>query len=183
MFDQGIGVASTGVAEGRMLGLWYDPDRLIIEGVYCDEVTAYRARRRWIEALKVHFLLDEGLDFSLRVRMLRGDRHFKVQCSFLTACGRYAFWRLTHHQALEVQCILETAHLPRSLCTLSVDSLMDEVDFPIEMERAQQRREYSYPTNQRERAWVKAMRRIQQLANRIVGVTRSSARSGRDYRE
>jgi hypothetical protein len=37
---------------------------------------------------------------------------YKVRCDFQTACGRYAFWRLTHHQAPEVQFLLETAHLP-----------------------------------------------------------------------
>jgi hypothetical protein len=182
MFDQGIGLASSAVTEGRMLGLWYDPDRLIIEGVYCDEITAYRARKRWIEALKIHFLLDDGLDFSLRVSRLRGERHFKVQCSFLTACGRYAFWRLTHHQALEVQCILETAHLPRSLCTLSIDSLIDEVDFPVEPVRTEPRRERD-SSCQSGRAWEKAVRSIQQLANRLVGVTRTSNRSSGDFRE
>jgi hypothetical protein len=98
-----------------MLGLWYDPERLVIEGVYQDEVTAYRARRRWIEALEKNFLLEESLDFSLKVRRSRGGRNFRVRCDFLTACGRYAFWRLTHHQAPEVQFLLETAHLPHSI--------------------------------------------------------------------
>jgi len=182
MFDQGIGLATESAAVGRMLGLWYDPDRLIIEGVYCDEVTAYRARKRWIEALKMHFLLEEGLDFALRVKLLRGERHFKVQCSFISACGRYAFWRLTHHQALEVQCVLETAHLPRPLCALSVESLLDEIDLPSEMspvvhhaERTSVRRD--------ERPWERALRTIHEVAQRIVKVTRGDARSKGDCRE
>jgi hypothetical protein len=165
-----------------MLGLWYDPDRLIIEGVYCDEVTAYRARKRWIEALKMHFLLEEGLDFALRVKLLRGERHFKVQCSFISACGRYAFWRLTHHQALEVQCVLETAHLPRPLCALSVDSLLDEIDLPAEMApivhqagRASVHRD--------KRPWERELRTIQEVAHRIVKVTRGDARSKDDCSE
>jgi hypothetical protein len=179
MFDQGIGVATDGAVEGQMLGLWYDPDRLIIEGIYCDEVTAYRARRRWIEALKVHFLLDGGTDFSLRVTLLRGNRHFKVQCSFLTSCGRYAFWRLTHHQALEVQCILETAHLPRALCSVTADSLLNDVEFPIEMEFVQQQSARKMIDAQ-DPAWVRAMRTIQHLAHRITGLTKVGARSQRE---
>jgi hypothetical protein len=179
MFDQGIGLATESAAVGRMLGLWYDPDRLIIEGVYCDEVTAYRARRRWIEALKMHFLLEEGLDFALRVKLLRGERHFKVQCSFSSACGRYAFWRLTHHQALEVQCILETAHLPRPLCSLSVDTLIDEIELSSEM--SPELHETTRPSIRRdERPWERALRTIQEVAHRLVKVTRGDARSKSD---
>ncbi len=165
-----------------MLGLWYDPDRLIVEGIYCDELTAYRARRRWIEALKVHFLLDDGVDFSLKVKLLRGNRHFKVQCSFLTACGRYAFWRLTHHQALEVQCILETAHLPRALCSLSVDTLSDDGEFAMEVEPSESQRLKGSEAST-DRSWMRAVKTIQQLAHRIVGLTRVTARSERDCRE
>lgn len=94
------------------LGLWYDTDRLMFEGVYLDEVTAYRARKGWIEAFEVNFLLEERIDFRVRVGPQEGQPRFCVVCEFLTACGRYAFWRLTHHQAPEVQFILETAHLP-----------------------------------------------------------------------
>lgn len=94
------------------LGLWYDAERLMLEGVYLDEVTAYRARKGWIEAFEANFLLEERIDFRVRVVSNPQPGRFSVVCEFLTACGRYAFWRLTHHQAPEVQFILETAHLP-----------------------------------------------------------------------
>jgi hypothetical protein len=94
------------------LGLWYDSERLMLEGVYLDEVTAYRARKGWIEAFETNFLLEDRIDFRVRVVQLAQKGRFGVTCEFLTACGRYAFWRLTHHQAPEVQFILETAHLP-----------------------------------------------------------------------
>lgn len=94
------------------LGLWYDSDRLMLEGIYLDEVTAYRARKGWIEAFEVNFLLEDRVDFRVRVGRQEGGSRFCVLCEFLTACGRYAFWRLTHHQAPEVQFVLETAHLP-----------------------------------------------------------------------
>lgn len=119
MLDQGIGLAGENSIGPGMLGLWYDPERLVIEGVYQDELTAYRARRRWIEALEKNFLLEDTLDFSLKVKRSRSGRNFRVRCEFLTACGRYAFWRLTHHQAPEVQFLLETAHLPHSIPSFS----------------------------------------------------------------
>jgi hypothetical protein len=128
MLDQGTGLAGENSIAPGMLGLWYDPERLVIEGVYQDELTAYRARRRWIEALEKNFLLEDTLDFSLKVKRSRSGRNFRVRCDFLTACGRYAFWRLTHHQAPEVQFLLETAHLPHSIPNFS----HIEDDFEVE---------------------------------------------------
>jgi hypothetical protein len=93
-------------------GLWYDADRLVLEGAYLDEITAYRARKRWIQTLETNFLLEDQHDFRIRVQIDPEAEHYQVRCDFLSACGRYAFWRLTHHQAPEVQYMLETAHLP-----------------------------------------------------------------------
>ena len=112
MYDHGREILEGREQESEGVGLWYDADRLVLSGVYLDEVTAYRARKRWIEALERNFLLEERHDFSIKVRPAYRGRHFKVRCDFLTACGRYAFWRLTNHQAPEVQFLLETAHLP-----------------------------------------------------------------------
>ena len=176
MFNHGVGVVADGVADGRMLGLWYDPDRLIVEGVYCDEVTAYRARKRWIEALELHFLLEETLDFSLKVKLSRGGRHFKVRCDFKSACGRYAFWRLTHHQALEVQSLLETAHLPRPLCNVSTQEVMDDIDLLAELSQHHQSvgqsQEDSTPPG-----WQRAVRKVQDVAQRIADLTRRGDRN------
>ena len=94
------------------LGLWYDAERLILEGIYLDEVSAYRARRSWIKTFEMNFLLEDIHDFKVKVIFDSDEGRYHVQCSFTSACGRYAFWRLTHHQAPEVQFNLETAHLP-----------------------------------------------------------------------
>jgi hypothetical protein len=94
------------------LGLWYDSEKLILEGIYLDEVSAYRARRSWIKTFEMNFLLEEIHDFKVRVIFDSDEGRYHVQCTFTSACGRYAFWRLTHHQAPEVQFTLETAHLP-----------------------------------------------------------------------
>jgi hypothetical protein len=93
-------------------GLWYDADRLVLEGIYLDEITAYRARKRWIKTLESNFLLEEQHDFRIKVSLAPDSGRYQVRCDFTSACGRYAFWRLTHHQAPDVQCLLETAHLP-----------------------------------------------------------------------
>lgn len=94
------------------LGLWYDAEKLILEGIYLDEVSAYRARRSWIKTFEMNFLLEEIHDFKVKVVLDSEEARYHVQCTFTSACGRYAFWRLTHHQAPEVQFTLETAHLP-----------------------------------------------------------------------
>lgn len=112
-------------------GLWYDAERLVLEGFYGDEVTAFRAKKRWIEVLESNFLLERGIDFSVTVideampmnsvlSVSTGESteagtalRYSVRCDFLSACGRYAFWRITHHQAPQVQCLLESAHLAK----------------------------------------------------------------------
>jgi len=105
--------ASEGIhAPAIGLGLWYDAEKLILEGIYLDEVSAYRARRSWIKTFEMNFLLEEIHDFKVKVVFDREEGRYHVQCTFTSACGRYAFWRLTHHQAPEVQFTLETAHLP-----------------------------------------------------------------------
>lgn len=111
------------------LGLWYDPERLVLEGIYEDEVSAYRARRSWIRTFEKNFLLEESQDFKVKVGFDREEARYHVKSVFLTACGRYAFWRLTHHQAPDVQYALETAHLPHSVALSITPPLIEaEVD-------------------------------------------------------
>jgi hypothetical protein len=119
---------STAIAETpEGLGLWYDAERLILEGAYLDEITAYRARKRWIQTFETNFLLEGEHDFRLKVVYEDDSRRFFVRCTFTTACGRYAFWRLTHHQAPDVQFLLETAHLPfGAVCSPQLDSLVSD---------------------------------------------------------
>lgn len=111
------------------LGLWYDPERLVLEGIYEDEVSAYRARRSWIRTLEKNFLLEDSQDFKVKVGFDRDEARYHVRSVFLTACGRYAFWRLTHHQAPDVQYALETAHLPHAAALSVTPPLIEsEVD-------------------------------------------------------
>lgn len=175
MLEQGLGITTDGVTQGKMMSLWYDSDRILIEGVYCDEVTAYRARKRWMETLRSHFLLDDGLDFRLKVRRLRGQQYVRVQCSFLTACGRYAFWRLTHHQALEVQYLLESAHLPRQQGSLGISPFVEEEEFPCGVDSEEPRRELKKGAREKDaHGWQRVIRSIQKLADRLAGVTKGS---------
>lgn len=95
-------------------GVSFDPEHITLEGAYTDQLSAYRARKVWLETFESNFLLEAGHDFSLSVCSSFEDNKFALKCQFLTACARYAFWRLTNNQAPEAQYIIETAHIPNA---------------------------------------------------------------------
>jgi hypothetical protein len=92
----------------------FDPQTASLEGLYSDEISAYRAKKVWIETLEHTFLLDNGHDFHITSTGSIASSEFKIECFFTTACGRYAFWRLTNNQAPEAQYGIETAHIPNA---------------------------------------------------------------------
>lgn len=92
----------------------FDSETATLEGAYPDELSAHRARKVWIDTLESNFLLEKNHDFKIRVEGTVEDSAFALRCDFLTACGRYAFWRLTNDQAPEAQYIIETAHIPNA---------------------------------------------------------------------
>ena len=95
-------------------GVCYNPDTISLQGVYLDELSLFRAKKQWSDTLSTSFLLDLGRDFDFNiVRDYEGGK-FVLGCQFMTACGRYAFWRLTNDQAPEAQYEVETAHIPDS---------------------------------------------------------------------
>jgi hypothetical protein len=85
---------------------------VILEGEYFDELSAFRARNRWRQGFEASFLLEHDYDFSLLVTPCQERGTFQLRCFFSSACGRYAFWRLTHHQVPELLYLIETAHIP-----------------------------------------------------------------------
>ncbi len=129
MFQSEVELSPPRVETPFGLGIWYDPERITLEGAYSDQVTAYRARRRWIRTLEMNFLLEEKHDFVVKVVTDQMEGNYRVRCDFLTACGRYAFWRLTHNQAPEVQYLIETAHLP-SLTIIPEPAIMLDEEYP-----------------------------------------------------
>lgn len=92
----------------------FDPDEISLRGVYADQLSAYRAKKIWVETLESCFLLAHGQDFTVGVRSSLEKSEFNLTCQFDSACARYAFWRLTNHQAPEAQYLIETAHIPAS---------------------------------------------------------------------
>lgn len=112
----------------------FDPDRITLHGRYADQLSAYRAKKIWSETLETCFLLEPDHDFNLDVKSSLTDGEFMLNCSFASACGRYAFWRLTNEQAPEAQYILETAHIPNSESQL--DNLIGAPDLRPAIERA-----------------------------------------------
>lgn len=92
----------------------FDSNRLQLLGNYADQLSAYRAKKVWKQTLETCFLLDRDQDFVLVMRSDLGSGSFILSCEFVSACARYAFWRLTNHQAPEAQYLIETAHIPQS---------------------------------------------------------------------
>jgi len=90
----------------------FDSDNVSLEGRYGDELSLFRARKVWIKVLETNFLLEKGDDFNFIINSRLEDGRFLLKCSFKTACGRYAFWRLINSQAPESQYLIETAHIP-----------------------------------------------------------------------
>jgi hypothetical protein len=113
-----IGVEARPIGNGPELelrgGVAFDPDLLVLEGSYTDELSAYRARKVWTQVLETNFLLEWDYDFMLNVSKGMDPSSYLLRCSFVSACGRYAFWRLTHGQASDAQYVIETAHIPNS---------------------------------------------------------------------
>lgn len=95
-------------------GVCFDPEHITLEGTYSDQISAYRAKRVWVETLAHSFLLEKDHDFKLSTLAAGSDGRFALRCEFMTACARYAFWRLTNNQAPEAQYIIETAHIPHA---------------------------------------------------------------------
>lgn len=92
-------------------GVHFDAESVVLIGSYSDELSAFRARRAWVAAFESSFLLDKGHDYELHMLAKAEEHRFYLSCQFLTACGRYAFWRLVNEQVPEVQYLIETAHI------------------------------------------------------------------------
>ena len=95
-------------------GVCFDPDKITLEGYYVDELSAHRAKRSWNDTLENYFLLDSEHDFKLSVQESEQNERYELKATFLTACARYAFWRLTNGQAPEAQYCIETGHIPNA---------------------------------------------------------------------
>lgn len=104
----------------------FDVETASLDGIYSDELSAYRAKRIWRETLESNFLLEDKADFQFSITKSLTEGRFSLRCDFQTACGRYAFWRITNNQAPEAQYIIETAHIPNS--DSHIDDLMSAPD-------------------------------------------------------
>lgn len=90
-------------------GLIFDADTVTLIGKFTDEFSAHRGRKQWGEVLAHYFLLERSRDYDVEVGAIEGTDYFFLRCTFSSACGRYAFWRLVNHQALEAE---EKLHAP-----------------------------------------------------------------------
>ena len=78
-------------------------------GVYSNEIRRQYAKRSWEKELGSNFLLDRGHDYELV--KYEGCGYYKLLCDFKTACGRYAYWRLTNDKAPDSLAIIAAAHV------------------------------------------------------------------------
>lgn len=102
-------------------GLIYDAESVILAGKYTDEMSAHRAKKTWIDVLGSYFLLESERDYELWVTTDLTEEYFVIHCCFISACGRYAFWRLVNQQAPEAEAklgaSLKNADIKRLLAT------------------------------------------------------------------
>lgn len=83
--------------------LVFDPNTVTLTGNFKDELSLFRAKRSWIDVLTSSFLLEEKRDYEISLKTDLKTKTFHIDCSFLSACGRYSFWRLINHQAPEAE--------------------------------------------------------------------------------
>jgi len=110
--ESGLGRHDLGEGNiSQAIDLTFDSENTILEGWYSDELSAYRAKKGWSEILGKYFLLEHKVDFTISAQGYPTAGVYGILCEFGSACGRYAFWRITNNQAQEAQYLIETAHL------------------------------------------------------------------------
>jgi hypothetical protein len=114
-------------------GLVYKPDHSSFEGTYPDELCVQRVKKTWCTILETDFLLIPRTDFVLKKEFDPTSARYHMSCSFTSACGRYAFWRLLNEQAPEVQFLLETAHMSNRF--RDYESFVESVTEPAQAQR------------------------------------------------
>jgi len=129
------GISELNLAQTRS-GLVFDADATALVGSFADELGCYRARRSWVEVLNNYFLLERDRDYKLEVISdgeLTGE--YVLSCNFISACGRYAFWRLINNQAIDAERDLCSGgdvrkQRARSLSWDDEDELDEPLSFP-----------------------------------------------------
>ena len=86
--------------------LAYDAEAVSLIGSFGDELSAYRARKTWMDVFTNFFLLERERDYDMEIEWDEDLDCFILDCTFSSACGRYAFWRLINHQAPEAEQVL-----------------------------------------------------------------------------
>ncbi len=84
-------------------GLIYDAEGITLIGKFGDQISAYRAKKEWQKILNTHFILDLEKDYEIKAYCSLENNLFFINCSFVSACGRYAFWRLINRQAPDAE--------------------------------------------------------------------------------
>ena len=88
-----------GIAAGAVS---FEPELNVMLTKSVDELSAYRVRKLWRCILEDYFLLEEDIDFHIQIEQFPGEAAWSIVCSFETASGRYAFWRMINNHVPEV---------------------------------------------------------------------------------
>lgn len=113
------------VVKSDFTGVCFNPDDSSIIGSYSDQISAYRAKKCWQEALRLHFNLENSFDFKTAVDNAAEDKYI-LTCQFISATARYCFWKITNNQSPEVQYVIETAHIP--MCEARYEEILKAPD-------------------------------------------------------
>lgn len=92
-------------------GLIFDADSVTLLGKFTDEFSAHRAKKQWMGVFAHHFLLERSRDYDMEVGNVEGTGYYYLRSTFESACGRYAFWRLVNHQAMEAEQKLQSPNM------------------------------------------------------------------------
>lgn len=95
--------------------LIFDEEMLTLKASYISEIAAHRALKNWVKILGKAFVLERDYDYMLK------RQNGELTCSFLTASGRYAKWRLCNNNAPEHHYLLSVAHLSNFRMDLKED--------------------------------------------------------------
>lgn len=91
-------------------GVFFDSDTFVLQGYYEFELAQRRALKNWTQAIEDCLLLTNQSDF--KVSYCNDLNSFRISCEFVSATGKYAFWKLINGQAPDAQYQIEIAHIP-----------------------------------------------------------------------
>lgn len=83
----------------EMNELYFNPDNCYLGKDFPNEFAAYQAKKAWTQILSHHFLIESPRDYLILISPITNFPSHILGCKFLSAVGRYSFWRLMNNQS------------------------------------------------------------------------------------